>query len=629
MDSGFSGPTQASPTYCATCGRPLTAGLAACPNCGTPVSVVAPAAAPAPYAGGATAPSGPTWQATPAMSDSQVPTWQAPVAAQNASPKTGGRRNLVIGGIASLLVIALLATGVAYVFGAFAGHAELDAAKYLPAKTFAFSGVDVYSLAENSHNISLNTLGHGGSGSLTSGSGLDWANDVLPWLGRDIAAGAFPGAVSTNGASGSSVAGVALIQSHDDTKAQAAMKKAAEHGSSQGAVTSTYNGFTLYSQPGFSDGFDGAASSPSGTTFTAGKGWAVIATDPAAAKSVIDRLNGTGDTLASQQAFQNATNNLPGNRFGTVYVDLRQIASLANASADQQVTKLLNTYPIGEGYTSWTDAGLHAQLTFNASNNAGTQYPSGNASALASAVPSDAYAFVSVGNFGGDIQAGASQLGSGSTDSITQALGVPLTDPALQQPAAFTVFPTAQGGFGGALLLKAPDATAASSFLQSFATANNCTLAPDADIASAQDLTCSAINLAGLGLGGTDVTGFTGGDTTVSTPPLLVEQASGVMIFAADANSLQAVTSTLNGGASLASGATFKSLVGQAPSGAQTLTYVSIAAFENIFGFIVAAGAGASPTATPSASPFQPTALLISSVSDSSKTSVSIDLALK
>ena len=101
------------------------------------------------------------------------------------------------------------------------------------------------------------------------------------------------------------------------------------------------------------------------------------------------------------------------------------------------------------------------------------------------------------------------------------------------------------------------------------------------------------------------------------------------MIFAADANSLQSVTSTLNGGASLASAATFKSLVGQAPSGAQSLTYVSISALVNIFGVVAAAGASASPTATPSASPFQPTALLISSVSDSSKTSVSIDLALK
>ena len=158
-----------------------------------------------------------------------------------------------MGGIASLLVVALMATGVAYVFGAFAGHSELDAAKYLPANTFAFSGVDVYSLAENSHNISLNTLVNGGSGSLTSGTGLDWTNDVLPWLGRDVAAALSLEPRHGSTPRGARSRGVALIQSHDDTKALAAMKKAADHGSLRQAQSpSTYNGFTLYSQPGFS-----------------------------------------------------------------------------------------------------------------------------------------------------------------------------------------------------------------------------------------------------------------------------------------------------------------------------------------------------------------------------------------
>jgi hypothetical protein len=639
MDSGLSGPTQAAPTYCATCGRPLTAGLAACPNCGTPVAAGTPAAAPAPYTNDMTVPSGPTWQAAPASAEYQAPTWQTPVAAQAAPAKKRGRRTLVMGGIASVLVVALLATGALYVFGAFAGHSELDAAKYLPANTFAFSGVDVYSLAENSHNISLNTLEKGGGGSLTSGSGLDWANDVLPWLGRDIAAGAFPEAAKPNSPSSSPVAAVALIQSHDDTKAQAAMKKAASHGVSEGSVTSTYSGFTLYSQPGFSDSFDGAASAPAGTTFTAGKGWAVIASDPAAAKVVIDRLNGSGDTLASQQGFQNATNNLPGNRFGTVYVDLRAVASLrgvdSSLGSTPQLTQFLNTYPVGEGFTSWTNAGLHAQLTFDAAKNAGTQYPAGDAAALAAGAPANAYAYVSIGNFGGDLKAGASQLGGDSTSSITQALGVPLTDPALQQPAALTVFPTATGSIGGALLLKAPDAGAASAFLQSLASANNCTVAPAVGTdASAQALSCPSIDLSPLGLGGGgDFTGDTGG---FPAPSLLVEQTNGVMVFAPDSDSLQAVTSTLSGGHGLASDATFKSLVGQAPSGAQTLTFVSISAFTNAIGAIVSAGgsgsgsgSGASATPTPSASPIQPTALLISSVSDSSKTEVSFDLALK
>ena len=171
----------------------------------------------------------------------------------------------------------------------------------------------------------------------------------------------------------------------------------------------------------------------------------MIATDPATAKLVIDRINGSGDTLASQQGFQNADGQPAGQ---SLRHGLRRSANVrlaAQVSPLPQVSQLLNTYPVGEGYTSWTDAGLHAQLTFNAANNAGTQYPSGDASALASAVPSNAYAYVSVGNLGGDLQAGASQLGGDSTSSIKQALGVPLTDPALQQPAALAVFPTATG----------------------------------------------------------------------------------------------------------------------------------------------------------------------------------------
>ena len=50
----------------------------------------------------------------------------------------------------------------------------------------------------------------------------------------------------------------------------------------------------------------------------------------------------------------------------------------------------------------------------------------------------------------------------------------------------------------------------------------------------------------------------------------------------------RAITSTLSGGTGLASNATFKSLVGQAPSGAQTLTFVSISALVNIFGIVAA-----------------------------------------
>ncbi len=618
MESGIGGPGAGAPMYCGDCGRPLTADLTACPNCGRPIAAATPAQATPAITSDVTLPSGPTWQSTSAGPDSQIPTWQTPAVGGGVAPARGrGRRAVIMGGVAGLVLVALLATGVAYVLGAFASHTELDSAKYLPANTIAFSGIDVYSLAENSHNISLNTLVQGnGGGSLTKGTGLDWTNDVLPWLGRDVAAAVFPDSTGTTTAS-SPVSAVVLIQSHDDGKALAAMKKAADNGGTS-ATTSTYGGLTLYSQA-------------NGTTFSAGKGWALIATTTSAAKVVIDRLNGTGDTLASQQAFQNATNNLPGSRFGTAYVDLHAASSLLHLSSSGPAAQLLNTYPIGVGYTSWTNAGLHAQVTFNATNNAGTQYPAGNPLTLASAVPANAYAYASFGNLGGDLTAGAKQFGGDTATSITSALGVSLSDPALQQPAAISIFPTATGLFGGALLLNAPDANAATAFLQHLAAAHGCTLAASTGSdASAQALSCPASTLPPLGFGGVaDAAGTGVSATPTTTSTILVEQAHGMMIFAPDDASLQVVTATLNGGASLAQASTFKSLVGQAPSGSQTITYLSISALTNVLGVVTTSLGAPSATATTTASPIQPTALLISSVSSAAQTQVSIDVALK
>src|SRR5579871_2985379 len=127
MNSDISGAGAGAPVYCGTCGRPLTADLTACPNCGMPVAAGLAQATPA-NANDLTVPSAPAWQSTPASPNAQAPTWQLPAGAGAAKPKRG-RRTLVMGGIAGLIVVALLATGVAYVFGAFAGHSELDAAK--------------------------------------------------------------------------------------------------------------------------------------------------------------------------------------------------------------------------------------------------------------------------------------------------------------------------------------------------------------------------------------------------------------------------------------------------------------------------------------------------------------------
>src|SRR5262249_22949866 len=194
--------------YCANCGRPLTAGLTACSNCGAPVWVGGtpghwggatatyqgqgytppppplPSPAPgmmAPLAGYATVPSSPT----------NIPGWQPAPPAEAGSQR--GRRGLIIGGVAAVVLIALLASGGGFVLGAFAAHTELDAAKYLPGNTVVFSAVDLVNLATNGFKVNLDSLRNSNGAddsSFERSTGLNWQSDVLPWLGRVVAAGA-------------------------------------------------------------------------------------------------------------------------------------------------------------------------------------------------------------------------------------------------------------------------------------------------------------------------------------------------------------------------------------------------------------------------------------------------------
>src|SRR5262245_18491575 len=141
------------------------------------------------------------------------------------------------------------------------------------------------------------------------------------------------------------------------------------------------------------------------------------------AKQVVDRLNGSGTTLAGQQDFQTATNDRPSNRFGTVYVNLRQLESLIpadSAETSHEYQQLIDLYPTGVGYGAWTDVGVHASVTLHAAHSLGVQYPTGNTTALAKLVPANTYAYVSVGNLGGSIQA-SQQAFPGSSDSAVKA----------------------------------------------------------------------------------------------------------------------------------------------------------------------------------------------------------------
>lgn len=597
--------------YCATCGRPLTVGLVTCPNCGTPIlgptspaswgTSAQPGSPTAAYQGqyltpGMTPPApptGPTQVSAPTTEHAPWPPLAPP--AQRRS-----RRGVLIGSVAAVVVLSLLATGVAYLLGAFTAHSELDAAKYLPANTVVFGGLDVVNMATNSHGIQQQDLTSlTGSDSSLQSAGLDFKSDVMPWLGRDIAVGAFPGAGHGQSSNPmNDMAAVVLLQSHDDGKAQAAMQKAANHrpdyaDGSWAVTTSSYNGFTLYTQPNqrYDDASGTATNDPSGSTFAAAKGWAIVASSPAAAKLVIDRVNGLGETLAAQKSFVDAISSLPSNRFGTLYVNVQSLgdmiaqaggASLGVAGASLQ--QALQTYPTAVGYVSWTNSGLHAQLTAKATRSSGIVYPSGDTLGLAKVVPSNAYAYFALNNLGGDLTANKAALAQASqvTQLAQMFLGTSLDDPLLAHPAAVAIYPTAGSGagIGGALLLQ-EDATSAASLVQNFVTAQRCTTeAITVAGQDAQKLTC-----AGLGSLGGSTTSMaptsTGTDITVTEPssegtPIYVMQTGSALVVAADGASLAAVGATKTGSPSLEQSPTFAGLSAQAPSKAQFLAYADV-----------------------------------------------------
>ena len=176
---------------------------------------------------------------------------------------------------------------------------------------------------------------------------------------------------------------------------------------------------------------------------------------------MIDRINNGGSgSLNDQQAFKDATSNLPSNSFGTYYVNLRQILStVAPVNAPNGLGSIsipfVETYPAAGGYVGWTNTGERGQLTFNAVRNPNIPNVSGDTTGFASLVPSDAVAYAGVGNLGKLVQAFTAQVGTVAlgSDPLMSGLGISASDPLAQQSAGLAALKTSNGD--SAYLLRA------------------------------------------------------------------------------------------------------------------------------------------------------------------------------
>lgn len=645
--------------YCPSCGMPLTPEAATCGICGravalpmansaaapdqpSPLAAVVPVIAPAP-ALAAEAPSSPSPATAPEPTTAAVQGWAATTAPQpqpwttppaegwasvpppmpvggwapDASTMSGGmaalattpvataparrtRRAGLIAGIAAVCLVAILGGSAYWIFASFLNTTnQTAAARYLPDNLVYYTSVDLIAAAANAHHVSRSDLGKasGTSDPIKQSIGLDWQNDVLPWVGRSLTVAIFPTVPGGSGGYASALpyGGALLIDSRDDAAAQRAIQKAINFQQQRGNTfsSSTYGGFTLHQSSG----------TGMSETIASGSGLVLMTTNLDAAHTVIDRANGRGATLAGSADFQRATSDLPANRFGTMYLNLRTLASLGGSGVGTPRFPFLDTYPSAGGALLWTQAGLRWQFAFKPVLAGVPQSAlSGDTMGMASMVPEHVTAYAGIANTGQLVQefarmttpAGASSS-SGAGDALLQSFGVSPDDPVVQQPAAFVVLPATVGpqrfGFNQptAYLLHAPDAAATTALVKQIAQHQHLTMkATTVDGVSATALystvessyypTAPGMPAFSPGAGGGPATDYT--LTPAPATPRLVSVAAmvnGTLVVASTNDTLKTIIETAHGNqTSLAQSAGFRQLVAQAPTGAASTVYLDL-----------------------------------------------------
>ncbi|HEX5440232.1 MAG TPA: DUF3352 domain-containing protein [Ktedonobacterales bacterium] len=539
------------------------------------------ATAPVQTADATTPPPLPAWYDQPTATGGIAALASGPTVTPEKPIRSHKRRNIFTA-ISAVVVVGLVLSGAYWAYAALAARTDNQLARYFPSSTVAFASADMAAAANNKFNINPADMIGSQAAALQKATGLDWQKDVVPWAGPDIAFGAFPLANAQQAIANpaASMGIVALVQSRDDNAAKAAISKINAHEKQQGTTVqqSSYKGFTLYA----------TGSGSSSGLYGSGSGWVLIASNTEAAHAVIDRINGSSDSLNDQQAFKDAISNLPSNHFGTYYVNLHQaLDSLIPVKAPNGLASIsvpfIETYPVAGGYLAWSDTGQRSQITFNAVRSPNILNVSGDTTGFAKLVPSDAIAYAGAGNLGKIVQAFVNQFGVAATgaDPLRSALGVPASDPLAQQPAGLAALKTTGNGNGNAqpvIYIHVSDNAAATQLVSKIAAAHNWTATPTT-IAGLSATTLS------------DATTDNGQPTADGTPPVKASvhvaavalTKNNTLVIAPDTNSATLVAQVAQGTVSnLASNATFQNMLTAAPSGVAVTGYVSAAGLQSL-----------------------------------------------
>ena len=510
------------------------------------------------------------------------------------APAPARSRRGLLATIAAVCLVAILGGGAYWAYAAFLNPSQqLEAARFLPDTTVAYASLDLIALGSNSHHFSTSdATGQPSVGdALKTSLGLDWKTDVLPWLGRSIAIGAFSGP-KTGGSS--NIEGALLLQSHDDTAAAAAVNKALAHLEQHGQrfTTSSYGNYTLHAMP---------SEANNGGVLASGTGLVLLASNMDATHAVIDRANGHGATLSNVAEFQRATGDLPANRFGTMYFNLHALADLAGPAGSTLSASILDVYPSAAASLQWTQAGMRWQATLKAARGGTpTAVVSGDTTGLATLVPRNATVYAGVANLGALVRSATalvSPAGGTTPDPLQAALGIAASDSTLQQRAAFALLGNASNagdaGRSGVVLIREASAADATRLLTQIAQKSGLSMqSTTVDGVSATQLVSA--NPTGAGLPTLFGPGATPGAkpapataivTTAPEPTAVGVEAyvNSTMVVASSPAALQAVIEVAKGSSgSLAQASGFSHLAASAPSNAAASAYLDVSALQSL-----------------------------------------------
>ena len=393
----------------------------------------APAGFTGPYTPGGAYPQSSPYPAGPAS---------APITAAPSAKARWSRRkrwSVMSGGVLAFLVVASAAAY--FIYTAFFAFNQIDSARYLPSSTIFYTSFDLQQIAQNTHQISENDIAGTINTSLDQSTGLNFQQDVQPWIGRGLAYAI----VSIAQQPRASVGSVYLISTRDTNASNASIQKAINAQQQKYHVTFTsisYGGVTLQSDV---DSVQSQGSSATPLVLGIVKDQVVIASTVAVAEQVIDRANGNSDTLAKNSTFTDAVGKLPSDRFATLYLNAQEL--LRQALSGNGNSPVPGNFPVGYGALEFTNQGL--RLTFTLEANSGiptTQALSGNTNASAGVVPASTLLYAGLGNLGSFFKSLEGVSGGAVTDqNFQQAVGLGPDDPLFNAPVSLALLPPEAG----------------------------------------------------------------------------------------------------------------------------------------------------------------------------------------